>query len=78
MSEESHYGNYPKCPKCGHEEQDAWELDMEDDDAQDLECGECEHAYRVSLSVSYTYESRDIAPPSAPAMRPGEGTEVKP
>lgn len=65
MSDETHYGNFPKCPHCGHEDHDAWEMGMDDDDVEDVECGHCDKPYRVSMSVSITYGSSVIPAPDA-------------
>lgn len=42
----------PKCPYCGHEDPDGWEIQ---DDTEDY-CGECSREYevRVVCTVKYT------------------------
>jgi hypothetical protein len=53
--------DYPKCPKCGHEEKHPEEYFPygQDDTTAEFTCGECEHEYRVCLTVSYNYEVLD-------------------
>lgn len=59
MPDES-YGNDPVCPHCGHRMQDAWELNLEDGEGQEHECGECFKTYYVERHVSVNYTSKKV------------------
>lgn len=54
---ESYYGSLPKCPYCGKEEKDAWEIDFGSDDAKTVTCGYCDKEYSVRRIVDVSYES---------------------
>lgn len=52
-----------KCPYCGHEQQDIFEIDgaYEDGDFE-ADCGLCGGTFEFSTSVSYNYSMRRVAP----------------
>ena len=35
------YNLHPVCPTCGHEDRDAWEIDLGTNESVDTECGVC-------------------------------------
>ena len=53
----------PKCPDCGHEEQDAWEVNFGPglDGEAVVACGACGVDYHVERVVSVSYRSRPLA-----------------
>lgn len=59
----------PRCPVCGHVMEDAWELGIQSDgDSTEAECYECEHAYKVTLHIEYSYTTELVlTPPSVEA-----------
>ena len=50
--------NKPVCPSCGEEMSDAWEMDMNDGDCEEVECGHCGKPYEVVCCVSFEYTTR--------------------
>ena len=50
----------PVCPHCFTELEDAWELEMSDGDACEVECGNCDKRYKVSCYIQTTYTSRYV------------------
>lgn len=59
MSEE-HWGSEAKCPHCGFEYGDTWEIFIRSDadDVAEVECPECEKRFEVERRVSVDYISR--------------------
>lgn len=53
----------PKCPHCGHEERDAWEIDFGPglDGETDVSCNRCGNDYFCQRFCSVTYQSTMIA-----------------
>lgn len=54
--EQSHM-NLITCPYCGHEDQDSWEFGGRQEEPLEVECGECERAFIVTMYVEVTYTS---------------------
>jgi hypothetical protein len=54
------------CPYCGWENHDTWECGMDDGDVEEVECGHCEKTFKVSCSVSRTFQSTRIPQESEP------------
>jgi hypothetical protein len=48
----------PICPHCGHVFRDAWDLDLDDEQSTDTECGECERTFRIICHVKVTYTTK--------------------
>ena len=51
------FNSSPVCPYCGSEMTDAWELEMDDGDADDVDCGVCCETYAVVCHVQVTYST---------------------
>lgn len=47
----------PLCPHCREPMSDAWELQMGDGDATEIECGHCDKPMRIVCNVSCTYDT---------------------
>lgn len=50
----------PKCPMCGHENRDWWDvssswLDSIKEKTIEVECGDCGQPYRVEFRVDYYF-----------------------
>ena len=62
MSEpEEYYGSESRCPYCGNEQKDTWELFLDGTaDVVNRTCCECERDYEVERTVSVDYTSRPI------------------
>lgn len=45
-----------KCPYCGHDETDSWELDR-DEECTTNTCGACDKEYNVTINRSVTYST---------------------
>lgn len=52
---ELRHTTYPLCPHCGHWMRDAWELDMDDEQTEQVWCEGCDETYIVRCHVSVTY-----------------------
>jgi len=48
----------PTCPYCGHEEEDAWELDHDQDSHNLIECGNCEKTFIAAVSITVNWYGR--------------------
>ena len=48
------------CPYCGWENQDSWEFGGRQEEPLDVECGECERSFVVTMYVEVSYTSRPI------------------
>jgi transcription elongation factor Elf1 len=48
-------GDEMQCPWCGHNQSDPWEYSD-----GEVECGECEKPFTVSIDRSVTYRCRAI------------------
>lgn len=59
---ETLFGNFPKCPYCGCENEDAWELNLGDGEDGDVNCENCDKEYRINRHISVTYSSRPKLP----------------
>jgi DNA-directed RNA polymerase subunit RPC12/RpoP len=46
-----------RCPWCDHLHIDAWDLDIEDGESREIECEECDRPIRVTLHVTYDYDT---------------------
>ena len=57
MTKEYDMENNIKCPHCGYENPDSWELGGEDGYEDIITCGSCEKEFNMSVSVSVTYSS---------------------
>ena len=43
----------PRCPHCGAEETDWWEMNFQSDgDTREVSCGSCEEEYTIEISIS--------------------------
>ena len=70
------YNSKPVCPKCGHEMQDACELDLQSDgDSTEVECGECGEDFKVELDLEITYNTYPVENKSA---EPAEKDDLVP
>ena len=49
-----------KCPYCGEEISDSWELIIDDGGYEEYECGECEKTFGYTCDHSVTFTSRRI------------------
>lgn len=50
------YSNpHPVCPHCAAKMLDPWDLDLDEDDDTEVECGACEKPYTVTKLVRITY-----------------------
>lgn len=47
----------PRCPWCGATMRDAWELDLEDGEDEEVECGKCENPYIVTRLINISYDT---------------------
>ena len=47
----------PICPHCGKQMNNTWELDIADEEAAEVECGECVMSYRVLCRVYVKYST---------------------
>ena len=60
MSNDTEHSDFPICPKCGHEEFDAWEIRLgpgiEGDGETD--CGGCGYTMLISRHCSVTYTTK--------------------
>lgn len=57
--DKENYGDFPRCPHCGSEEHDAWEINFGpglDGDAE-VTCNSCGGEYFCSREVSVSYRS---------------------
>lgn len=54
------YTTDPVCPYCGYVMHDAWELNLEDGEYTEVECGHCEKSYKVSINISVHYSTEKI------------------
>ena len=54
------YTRDPICPHCGKEYQDAWELRLDEDDVETLECGTCNEEFEVERVVTVEYSTRPV------------------
>lgn len=46
----------PVCPRCGHVEHDAWEIDFGGADGTvDIQCGECNCEYECTRQITCYY-----------------------
>jgi hypothetical protein len=57
----------PRCPFCGDVMKDAYELGslQRDDDTTEVECDNCEHTYKVTLHIEYSYTTALVVTPPA-------------
>lgn len=51
------YNDQPVCPHCRVAMTDAWELDMDDGEVLETECGSCEKPIRIVAYVSWKYST---------------------
>jgi transcription elongation factor Elf1 len=54
------HNQLPKCPHCGHNERDAWEIDFSRSDTKTTSCGSCERDYVVTRYVDVTYSTTEL------------------
>ena len=54
------YTQNPICPHCGHECRDAWELCLDEDEVEEVECGECREPYRVERLITIEYNTKKL------------------
>jgi len=47
--------NEPRCPYCGTEVGDAWELNLDDGDSSMHECDDCGKEFKITASISISY-----------------------
>lgn len=47
------FNQFPKCPHCGHEDQDWWDrsLDFADGDRNEVDCPHCDESYWIESTV---------------------------
>lgn len=59
--------NNPRCPHCGAtydvQAHEAWELYDTDEGDHDVECGQCEKAFRVAVNCSFTFSTDEQPEP---------------
>ena len=46
------------CPYCGYEDLDSWEVDCEDGEEVEQECGSCEKEFYATRSITVDYSTR--------------------
>lgn len=51
--------DFPVCPHCGYEDQDAWEMDLDEDFTDGYECASCEGAMLIKRNVYVTYTTAE-------------------
>jgi hypothetical protein len=52
-----------RCPYCGHEELDSWEIALSDGQGEGdgvVECGGCEREYLLSRFIEVSYRSKPM------------------
>ena len=54
---DTQFTRYAKCPYCGYENQDSWELPFDRDEDIEVDCHKCEKTYIVSRCIDITYSS---------------------
>jgi transcription elongation factor Elf1 len=43
------------CPYCGYEVEDSWDIDLEDGNEEELECGDCGKVFNCEKNVRVSY-----------------------
>lgn len=61
---------YPVCPVCGHADQDWWDsLEPKNDgDSWETNCGTCDAAYTVTMSVDVNFCTHVQPSPADPSV----------
>lgn len=55
------YNRHPRCPYCGYEWIDAWELELDRDEQEsEIECGDCEKMFKVMIHLDVKYSTFKI------------------
>lgn len=52
------HNEFPKCPHCGHDQQDPLDGWNGRDECWETECGECEKPYNVSMTTTVTFTTK--------------------
>lgn len=58
------YQSKVTCPHCGDVNEDTWDLDLDEDIIDELECGVCEKKFSVQTDVTVEYSTAKIDPDS--------------
>ncbi len=58
-----HRTDEPKCPYCGHDQGDFWEVSGNAEGDGEHECGNCGRLFRWSCYVSIDYNTEPIIGP---------------
>jgi len=53
---DTEHRDFPICPKCGREDRDAWEIDLDGDGETD--CRGCGYTMLISRHCSITYTTK--------------------
>lgn len=51
------YTRLVTCPYCGWEEQDSWEIPVEEGGHYEMECGRCDRMFVVTKQIDVTYST---------------------
>ena len=54
------YDTVCKCPYCGDRYDDIGELLQNEDDCEELECGNCGKKFEATLNISYHYDTKTM------------------
>ncbi len=55
------YTRKPVCPHCGYIMRDTTDLDSDDEETCEIECGDCEKPYEVTTHVRVTYSTLKVS-----------------
>ena len=55
---DTEHRDFPICPKCGHEEFDAWEIHLGLCGDGETDCGSCGYTMLISRHCSITYTTK--------------------
>lgn len=58
------YQSHVTCPHCGNVNEDTWDLGLDEDSIEELECGVCEKKFFVEMDVTVEYSTTKIDPNS--------------
>lgn len=50
----------PVCPYCNHVYRDAWDLQLDEDETAEIECGKCERQFEIQKLVAITYSTKPL------------------
>lgn len=66
---ETEYADNPVCPYCGHEMQNAWEIDFGPtglEGSADVDCDSCGKIYHIEQTVSVYYTTSKLVKDDLP------------